>query len=202
MHFAAVLFGDPHIVSLDGNAYTFNGAGEYVILDALDKTFLVHTRSEPAERADGGQPVGTVATAVAVKRNNSDTVEVQQSSLRGINILVNGERLSVGDEPREWQFVGVSVTYEGNNAVSVRFDSGESLHVQVRSNILMIELAAFPIEFWNQTRGLLGNWNGNPGDDFLRPDGDILSTSISMEDIHYLFGEECECTKIATILDG
>lgn len=178
-------------MSLDGNTYTFNGAGEYVIIDALDKTFLVQARSEPAQRTDGGQPVGTVFTAIAAKTTNSDPVEVQQSSLRGINILVNGERLPLA-EPREWQFIGVSIEYEGNNAVSIRFDSGESLHVQVRSNILMIELAACPDAFRNQTRGLLGNWNGDPDDDFLRPDGAILSTNASMEDIHYMFGEECQ----------
>lgn len=191
MH-VATLFGDPHFVSLDGNAYTFNGVGEYVIINALNGSFLVQARTEPAERTDGGDPVGSVFTAIAARSNNSDTVEVQQSSLRGVNILVNGERLPVG-EPREWQFMGVSVIYEGNNGVSVRFNSGGSLYAQVRSNILMIEIAAFPTEFWNQTQGLLGNWNGNPDDDFLLPDGQVLSTDISMEDIHYLFGEECEC---------
>lgn len=188
---AASLFGDPHIVSLDGNAYTFNGAGEYVIVDALNKSYLIQARTELAERTDGGQPVGSVFTAIAARTNISDTVEVQRSYLRGVNILVNGERLAV-DEPREWPFVGVSVTYEGDNGVLVRFNSGESLHVRVQSNILRIEIAGFPIAFWNQTKGLLGNWNGNPNDDFLLPNGQVLPTSISMQEIHYLFGEKCE----------
>ena len=178
-------------MTLDGKAYTFNGAGEYVIIDALNKAFLVQARSEPAERVDGGQPVGTVFTAVAAKTNNSVPIEVQKSSLRGINILVDGERLLLTD-PREWQLAGVVISYEGNSSVFIRFDSGESLHVQVRNSILMIELAACPDEFRNQTRGLLGNWNGDPNDDFLRPNGDILSTDASMEDIHFMFGEECK----------
>ena len=176
---------------MDGNSYTFNGAGEYILIDALNKTFLVQARSEPAERTDGGPPVGTVFTAIAAKTKNSDLIEVQRSSLRGVNILVNGERLLL-NEPREWQFVGVTISYEGNNAVTVHFDSGESLHVQVRNDILMIELAACPDQFRNQTRGLLGNWNGDPSDDFLKPNGDILSINASMEDIYYLFGEECQ----------
>lgn len=73
----AVLFGDPHLVSLDGQPYTFNGAGEYTILNALN-SFLVQGRSEPADRTDDGQPVGTVFTAIAARSNNSATVEVQQ----------------------------------------------------------------------------------------------------------------------------
>ena len=179
-------------MTLDGKGYTFNGAGEYVILDALNKTFLVQARTEPAERADGGTPVGSVFTAIAAKTRNSDAVEIQRSFLRGINILVDGERLSLTDDPIEMQFVGVGVSYEGNSSVSVHFDSGESLHVCVRSDIMMIELGAFPEEFRNQTQGLLGNWNGDPDDDFLRPDGSVLHTNASMEDIHYMFGEQCE----------
>ena len=31
---AAWLWGDPHIVTLDGLFYTFNGIGEYIFLDS------------------------------------------------------------------------------------------------------------------------------------------------------------------------
>ena len=33
MHYAAWAYGDPHITTLDGRSYTFNGWGEYVMLD-------------------------------------------------------------------------------------------------------------------------------------------------------------------------
>lgn len=156
-------------------------------------TFLVHTRTELADRIDGGQPVGTVFSAIVAKSNLSDTVEVQRSSLRGINVLVNGKRLLL-DKLRVWQYKGVSITYEENSIVSLYFSSGESIRVQVQNNIFMIELSASLIHYWNQTRGLLGNWNGNLNDDFLRPSGAILSAvNATMEDIHHLFGEECEC---------
>lgn len=105
---------------------------------------------------------------------------------------MNGGRLSVA-EPREWQFTGVGITYEGNNLVSIFFDTGEMLHVQVKSSVLIIELADLPLEFTGKTKGLLGNFNGDPSDDFLRPDGTVLPTDASAEDIHYLFGEECKC---------
>ena len=39
--------------------------------------------------------------------------------------------------------------------------------------------------------GLLGNANGNPDDDFQLPDGTVLSSDLSEEDIYYKFGEQC-----------
>ena len=40
----------------------------------------------------------------------------------------------------------------------------------------------------NTPSGLLGNFNGNPDDDFTTPDGIRLPTSASLHDIHYRFG--------------
>ena len=40
--------------------------------------------------------------------------------------------------------------------------------------------------------GLLGNANGDPDDDFQLPDGTVLSSDLSEEDIYYKFGEQCK----------
>ena len=188
---SALLYGDPHVITLDGLPYTFNGAGEYLIMDALNKSFLIQARAEPVERSDGGPPVGTVFTAIAIRTNYSVVVEVQRSSLRGINIVVNGERLTI-NEPTEWQFEGVAISYEGNHTVVLLYDTGEHVEIKAVNNLLQIEMAAGNINFQNNTKGLLGNWNGDPDDDFLRPDGSVLSPNATLEEIHHQFGEKCE----------
>ena len=38
-------FGDPHIVTLDGLQYTFNGIGEFLLVDADGGTFVMQARS-------------------------------------------------------------------------------------------------------------------------------------------------------------
>ena len=43
-----------------------------------------------------------------------------------------------------------------------------------------------------KTKGLLGTWNGNPQDDFTLPDGTVLSSDASPEDVHYKFGLKCK----------
>ena len=43
----------------------------------------------------------------------------------------------------------------------------------------------------NRTRGLYGNWDGDPSDDFKDPDGMILPANATMEEIHYGFAQKC-----------
>ena len=189
--YAAFLFGDPHMITLDGLQYTFNGAGEYIILNALNGAFLVQARAEPAERVDGGTPVGTAFTAIAATTNDSDIVEVQRSSIHGVNILVNGVRLMFS-KPTEWRYRNVTIMYEGNNTVGIRFSGGGLVKVQNMDDFLLIQVTTLPPPFVNNTKGLLGVWNRDPNDDLQTPDGNILSPNATMREIYYEFGEKCK----------
>lgn len=47
--------------------------------------------------------------------------------------------------------------------------------------------------FQNQTKGLLGTWNFDPTDDFVRPDGTILNIDRSdFRSVHENFGMYCK----------
>ena len=179
------------MITLDGFLYTYNGAGEYIILDAHDGEFLLQARTEAVERSDGGRSVATAFTAIVVKMRNSDTVEVQRSTFRGLNILVNGMRQFFSD-PTEWTFNNVIISYLGNDTVSIIFDGGQTVKAQNTNNFLLIQIATLPASYRNNTRGLLGNWNGNPDDDLLQPDGTILSPNSTLREIHEMFGELCK----------
>jgi len=43
----AFALGDPHITTLDGKTYTFNGRGEYILVKALETGFMFQGRTEP-----------------------------------------------------------------------------------------------------------------------------------------------------------
>ena len=182
------------MITLDGLRYTYNGAGEYIVLNALNGTFILQARTEPAERIDGGTPVGTAFTAIAVKKSVSVTIEVQRSTVRGLNILVNGERLSY-TEPTVWMYNNVTVTYEGNSTASIQFASGEFIRVRNTLNFLFLEIASLPEIYQNNTKGLLGVWNGNPDDDLTNSDGVILDSNSTLREIHVQFGETCKSIK-------
>jgi len=48
-------FGDPHIITLDGLHYTFNGEGEYWLVKSSD--FLLQARATRARNAQGSYTV-------------------------------------------------------------------------------------------------------------------------------------------------
>ena len=67
-------WGDPHIKTLDGGNYTFNGLGEYVMIDAQNGTFQLQARTGHAQ---GNSTNATIFTAGAAKEENSSTVEIR-----------------------------------------------------------------------------------------------------------------------------
>ena len=72
--FSGWFWGDPHIKTLDGGNYTFNGLGEYVMIDARDGTFQLQARTGLAQ---GNSTIATIFTAGTAKEKNTDIVEVR-----------------------------------------------------------------------------------------------------------------------------
>ena len=62
----AWFFGDPHFRTLDGRRYTFNGLGEYMMVDA-DGMFQLQGRT-----AIAGNSTATIFSAFAAADNGSD----------------------------------------------------------------------------------------------------------------------------------
>ena len=68
------MFGDPHFKTLDGANYTFNGIGEYVMVDAQNGNFQLQARTSLAQ---GNSTIATIFTAGAAKEEHASTVEVR-----------------------------------------------------------------------------------------------------------------------------
>lgn len=45
--------GDPHLVTLDGLSYTFNGEGDYVLMQSDTDTLQIHVHASRARDIDG-----------------------------------------------------------------------------------------------------------------------------------------------------
>ena len=76
--FIATGFGDPHMITLDGVEYTFNGYGEYQILNVAGPDFELQGRMQPLVNDDGSNTRATVYKAFAMKENGSDVVQVKK----------------------------------------------------------------------------------------------------------------------------
>ena len=57
--------GDPHILTLDGLLYTFNGFGEYILIDT--ENFILQGRTIQAQNIDGDLINATIWGAFAMQ---------------------------------------------------------------------------------------------------------------------------------------
>ena len=72
--FSALGKGDPHINTLDGSTYTFNGLGEYVLLRTSKTEFEIQARTKLATP----NTTATVFSAIAVTgdKDRSEIIQV------------------------------------------------------------------------------------------------------------------------------
>ena len=189
----ACVYGDPHIVTLDGFKYTFNGLGEFVLVETANDSFTLQGRMVEAEDRTGNPVSATVFSAIVGKELYSDTVQFQLGN-NNIDVLMNGELVNF-DELAKQEFNNVTVSKRNVSAVAV-FATGVYVEVRVANGILSTLLVSLPIRFMSQTFGLMGNYNGDQSDD-LKPHGSNRSIPLtsSLRNIHNNFGTSCKSVK-------
>ncbi|KAK2190863.1 hypothetical protein NP493_66g06040 [Ridgeia piscesae] len=188
-------YGDPHIRTLDGFQYTFNGLGEYTLIETTYGNFTLQGRTAKAIDKKGAERDATIFSAFAAKDDDSDTVHVGMTVDKdGLSVYVENEDISgwfnsstVNDDV---DYKGLSITKTNTTQLLVTFRSGFSLTIGVSAEQLDITVGA-PDTFKNQTKGLMGVFNGDATDD-LQPPGENarpLSNSSSEKTIFTDFGE-------------
>ena len=194
------MFGDPHLVTLDGLKYTFNGQGEYTLVETEDNSFFFQGRMVAATDVNGNPALGTVFSAVVATQDDSDTVQLEVSR-RGLDVLVDGVRVEFVGVP-EQEFNNVTVSDLGNNTFSARFSNGGYIEAQEANDIISFLFFRLPNSYQGQTRGLLGNFNGDTSDDLVPQFGNqSISTSSSLQEIHEMFGVTCKLLQICSYHD-
>ena len=196
---AACVYGDPHIVTLDGFKYTFNGLGEYTLVETSDDSFTLQGRMVQALDSAGNVISATVFSAIVGKELYSDTVQFQlavsgeEEEESDVNVLVNGELLDF-ENLAEQQLINVTVA-KGDRSASAAFSTGIYVEVRAANGILSTLLVSMAESYRSQTRGLMGNYNGDQSDD-LRPraQSTLIPLTSSLQDIHNRFGVTCECS--------
>ena len=187
-------FGDPHLVTLDGYKYTFNGKGEFILVETIAEGFILQGRMVEQPRKNNSNQTtsgGTVFGAFVAKENNSDTVQFELDQ-QGLVALVNGDSVDFGMLVSQ-RFANVTVSDNGNGTLSADFTSGTSIQVTEKNGIISDILITIPNEYFNRTRGLLGQFNQDTTDDLRPANASVpLPLSSSPEMIHYQFGLTCE----------
>lgn len=183
----ATTYGDPHIVTLDGMEYTFNGFGEYHILKVADLEFELQGRMQPLIDENGETARATIYTAFAMRENSSDVVQVYITGRNEAQVLVNGFTTEFNESMMD--FNGVRILKCRHTSIyTVIFNSGISVFIEKADDILEIMLQV-PSTWKGKTSGLMGSWDDNKEFELLLPNGTFLSTNSSQARIHYEFGQ-------------
>ncbi|XP_053386930.1 uncharacterized protein LOC123542087 [Mercenaria mercenaria] len=187
-------WGDPHFSTLDGMNFTFNGLGEYTLLqiETENCSFDLQARTERAIKGNGNLSDATVFTAFAAKDSHNSSAHIERNEERtGINLY--GNKVDLTDkynsntnetDPFTWSSKdGKLVISKQNGSVNVFFPAC-NVSLIIAIGVEMLSLSTFvPEKFKNQTKGLLGNYNGDAIDDFTMPNGTALKPNLTDRDI-------------------
>ncbi|XP_060067948.1 mucin-like protein [Ylistrum balloti] len=202
------MYGDPHFTSLDGKTFTFNGKGEYIMLKVSNgnHSLELQARTGQATSENGTDLRATVFTAFAGKDFNANvSFQVQLSQDKTtMEIYLDGRDFTF---PFYNNTNFSTIVKNQINAVRLEdtlflglINSDISLRFQVSARMLSIS-PSIPEGFRGSLTGLLGNFNGNPNDDFIFPNGTILPNVNMTEKEIFDYGQTWAVNETTSCFD-
>ncbi|XP_038045830.1 uncharacterized protein LOC119720271 isoform X3 [Patiria miniata] len=174
-------WGDPHIVTIDGLEYSFNGLGEYTLVLIEDgdgqRVFELQGRTRQAVDTETGQlSQATVYSGFAAEYTGQGRVEIKLSNdAMDLVTTVNGDIVTPTAEGLLFNSLRLT---RSDNPIEVSVIYAEYVTFTVRVNNSMADITIlFNQDFRGRTKGLLGVWDDDPSNDTLRRDGTLQSAS-------------------------
>jgi hypothetical protein len=166
-------YGDPHMITYDGYRYSFQTVGEFLLSQSRDGHFVVQARQSQVP----GQNALSLNTAVAMKVGNHRVAIYAQSAPDGRTPLwIDGNPTPLQDDTLTLSGGG-SVRQYGSRYYTVNWPTGEQVAIKgIESGgaeFLNIS-PTLPRTAAGQTLGLLGDFNGNAGDDLRGRNGQLV----------------------------
>ena len=89
---------------------------------------------------------------------------------------------------------GIYLLHNADDQIVVSFPNGAAVIFDVAEGGLPNFVLTLPPNstFNGKIQGLLGNYDGNPDDDFVNQNGSSIPTNSSDRTIHYQFGVSCK----------
>ena len=195
LYYIACIYGDPHVVTLDLHKYTFNGKGEFTLVQTPNNYLTIQGRMEEIKDVNGNNAGATVFTAIAAKQSDSQTVQFQLEYIGTdayLVVLVDGTKLNF-EIIQSQDFDNMTVSKLENNTLEASYSSGALIRVQEQNDIISLLLVSLPETFKNQTSGLMGSYNGDLTDDLMPPNSNVpIPFNSSLQTIHEEFGILCK----------
>ncbi|MGA7304335.1 MAG: VWD domain-containing protein [Rhodothermales bacterium] len=168
---------DVHLYTLDGLKFDFQAAGEFTLLANVSRTFVLQARQEQL-----GAGRVSVNTAVAVKVGESRVGVYLPDVLR-----IDG-RTVVLNELGSVELPGGGNVRHRNRAYAITWPNGARVSVKVRRSHLNIGVV-LPDEMKGTVRGILGNFDGESGNDMFSAGGEQFAKPLTYEKLYRQYGD-------------
>ncbi len=193
----AGFWGNPHITSLDGDKFNFQGAGEYVLLRSDgDPALEVQARFEPMDTSSSLLACKNVSvgTAVAIRAGVQRLTIVSRPAFA---VRLDGEPLAVG--------AGVSLA-DGAEVIisagvaSLDWPDGQHFRFNLSGRNGRLEVR-LPATRMSAVRGMLGQFDGDPENDRVTASGEVLLPPVEFGPLYNHFGESWRVTDANSLFD-
>ncbi|KAG5852102.1 hypothetical protein ANANG_G00058860 [Anguilla anguilla] len=154
--------GDPHYTTFDGKYYTFMGTCTYTLARSCQNHTGIALLKVPGSQWRGRMRRGGVAGVSYLRKLYVTVGGVTVTLMKSRRTLVNGLRVSLPHSPSPLIFLSLAgqyVTMQTPFGLTVRWDGNHYAHISV------------PSSYFDQMCGLCGDYDGNPNNDFTKPDG-------------------------------
>ncbi|XP_035669108.1 uncharacterized protein LOC118411162 [Branchiostoma floridae] len=179
--------GDPHLTTLDGLSYSFNGFGEYLMANTTNSAprgFLMQGRTAMADVEEGKTPQATVFNGIAVQQGSASVQLYLDSTGSSLDVYVDSTQVALSDiasgsssQFSDGEFQLITDSSSGTvTGVKVIFTSGISVQVDAGLSMLTYAVSMTP-DMKGHVRGMLGNFNDDKNDEFYWPNGTAVAIS-------------------------
>ncbi len=174
-----VSYNDPHLITLDGVAYSFQAIGEFILANSELGNFSVQARQ---------QQTGPVNSQVSVNSGFAfkvgiDEVAVAFNSSNDLQVFVNSREQSQQANIALPDGGQLSI---GANAITVNWQDGSKAVVDVHTGFLNLSLLVAEVHK-GKLSGLLGNFDDNPVNDMRTNLGVDISLTPQAGQLYGIF---------------
>ncbi|CAH1772469.1 unnamed protein product, partial [Owenia fusiformis] len=182
--------GDPHFTTLDGQSYTFNDVGEFILLrSTFPRAMMIQGRTNITENLNGGN-VATRFIAFAIQVGvNGPKIQAYHSYKadgKGDDIInvIDGEEILAPKTELEDVMVIKEKLDELKVMLKIIFKAGLFMTITSDRGMLAAQIGMGADLMHGDYAGLMGNFNGEKQDDLVSSTGGVLDPSIDKDKIH------------------